>query len=212
MGLGVITGGVAVARVATAPQGKSYDLSWDSIAHSMTRIFEVNIGNTAACVPLFKPFSRYVRAKISGQDPRELFYRKSSDESVRHSHWYEYTKNLWNRLSKSNSRSKSNLRSRSAIDAGGPVPGPLPAGVVRMKPTSVGARSLLPPETVMTRSTAEETSSGHSRNSLGLPLQGVRTGYGEDEDVPPVPDIWIHRASGNLHGNDGEKFDTQVIV
>ena len=212
MGLGVITGGVAVARVATAPQGKSYDLSWDSIAHSMTRIFEVNIGNIAACVPLFKPFNRYVRAKISGQDPSELFYRKSSDESVRHSHWYEYTKNLWNRLSKSNLRSKPNLRSRSAIDTGGPVPDPLPAGVVRMKAMSVGARLPLPPETVVTKSPPEETSSGHSRNSLGLPLQGVRAGYGDDEDVPPVPDMWIHKARGNLHGSYWEKFDTKDIV
>ncbi|KAL8705191.1 MAG: hypothetical protein Q9201_001691 [Fulgogasparrea decipioides] len=59
MGLGVITGGVAIARVATAPQNKAFDLSWNSISHSMTRIFEVNIGNTAACVPLFKPFGRY---------------------------------------------------------------------------------------------------------------------------------------------------------
>ena len=204
MGLGVITGGVAVARVATTKEGKAYDLSWDAVPQSMTRIFEVNVGNFAACVPLFKPFSKYIHAKVSGRDMREMFDRKSSGDSMRHERWY--SKTFWIR------KSKTNLRSRSEVNVVGPMPDSLPVGVVRMKSMHVANRSSLPPGVVATRSVPETTtSSWHSRNSLGLPLQGLRT-YQSDEDIPPVPDIRIYEARRNFHGDYGETFDAKDIV
>lgn len=72
MGLGMITDFVAMARTATMYQIKYPDLSWDSIPNSMTRLFEVNNGNVAACVPLLKPFARYVYAKPTGKDPQQI--------------------------------------------------------------------------------------------------------------------------------------------
>lgn len=65
----------------------------------------------------------------------------------------------------------------------------------------------------MARSEPESTSSRHSRNSLGLPLQGVRaTDYGDEKDIPPVPDIRVYEARRNLHGDHGEMFDAKDIV
>ena len=92
MGLGVITGGIAIARTATAWQVKSEDLSWVSVPNAMTRIFEVNIGNVAACVPILKPFNRYVHARVTGRDPHEMLRRKNSP-SASPSAWY--SKRFW---------------------------------------------------------------------------------------------------------------------
>ncbi len=196
MGLGFITGGIAIARVATAPEIKAYDGSWKTVPHTMTKIFEVNIGNIAACVPLFKPFGRYVRAKVTGTDTRELFYRKSSNDS---SPWY--AKNLWTRRPKP--------RSQSTIDLSGSAPERLPTGVVRMKAMNNPDRSSLPRGVVATRSTPGDTnSSRHSRNSLGLPLQGTRM----ERDIPPVPDIRVHEAKMGLHGDYSAMFDVKDTV
>ena len=43
MGLGIITGGIAIAMMATAWQIKSDELPWVGVPNAMTRIFEVNI-------------------------------------------------------------------------------------------------------------------------------------------------------------------------
>ncbi|KAL8962232.1 MAG: hypothetical protein Q9193_001338 [Seirophora villosa] len=87
MGLGIVTGGIAIARTATTYQIKSPNLSWVSVPNSMTRMFEVNIGNIAACVPIMKPFSRYVRAKITGRDPHQILQRETLDSEF-HPRWY----------------------------------------------------------------------------------------------------------------------------
>ena len=87
MGLGIITGGIAVARVATSWQVKSDDLSWVGVPNAMTKIFEVNVGNIAACVPMVKPFSRYVHARVTGRDPHEILRRRASPASSP-SNWY----------------------------------------------------------------------------------------------------------------------------
>lgn len=87
MGLGIITGGIAIARTATAWQIKAEDLSWVGVPNAMTRIFEVNIGNIAACVPILKPFSRYVHARVTGRDPHEMLRRKASP-SPSYPNWY----------------------------------------------------------------------------------------------------------------------------
>lgn len=81
MGLGIVTGAIAIARTATAWQVKSADLSFVGVPNAMTRIFEVNIGNIAACVPILKPFTRYVRARVTGRDPHEMLRRKASPSS-----------------------------------------------------------------------------------------------------------------------------------
>lgn len=92
MGLGIVTGGIAIGRTATAWQIKSKGLSWVGVPNAMTRSFEVNIGNIAACVPVLKPFSRYVHARITGRDPHEMLRRKASPPSS-HPNWY--SKRFW---------------------------------------------------------------------------------------------------------------------
>ena len=92
MGLGIITGGIAMARTVTAWQVKSDDLSWVGVPNAMTRIFEVNIGNIAACVPILKPFGRYVHARVTGRDPHEMLRRRASPSSSP-SNWH--SKRFW---------------------------------------------------------------------------------------------------------------------
>ncbi|KAI4093429.1 MAG: hypothetical protein LQ344_002842 [Seirophora lacunosa] len=87
MGLGIVTGGIAIARTATTYQIKSPNLSWVSVPNALTRMFEVNIGNIAACVPIMKPFSRHVRAKITGRDPHQILQRETLDSEF-HPRWY----------------------------------------------------------------------------------------------------------------------------
>ena len=93
MGLGVITAGIAIARTATAWQVKSSDFSWVGVPNVMTRVFEVNIGNVAACVPILKPFFRYVRALITGNDPHEMLRRRGSPSSSSPPNWH--SKRFW---------------------------------------------------------------------------------------------------------------------
>ncbi|KAL8686993.1 MAG: hypothetical protein Q9218_006711 [Villophora microphyllina] len=202
MGLGVLTGGVAIARVATSSQAKAYDLSWDAVGLSMTRIFEVNIGNIAACVPLFKPFGRYVRAKISGQDPGEIFYRKSSDMSLQHGHWYSKGFRKWR------------SRSRSMGDVGESVPHPLPDGAVRMDSFKNEGRSSLPSGFAIARTTGEDysSSSRYSRGSLGLPLQGIPGYYGDESDIPPLPPMRNVETRRGFHEAYGGSHDTKDAV
>ncbi|KAF6217907.1 hypothetical protein HO133_006319 [Letharia lupina] len=108
MGLGIITGGIAIVRTATAWQIKSEDLSWVGVPNAMTRIFEVNIGNIAACVPRLKTFSRYVHARITGRDPHEMLRRKASPSSS-HPNWY--SKRFWlRRPSPAYTKSERELR------------------------------------------------------------------------------------------------------
>ncbi|KAI4220781.1 MAG: hypothetical protein LQ349_008001 [Xanthoria aureola] len=35
-------------------------------------LFEVNIGKIAACAPILRPFTRYIEARITGQDPHHI--------------------------------------------------------------------------------------------------------------------------------------------
>ena len=108
MGLGIITGGIAIVRTATAWHIKSEDLSWVGVSYAMTRIFEVNIGNIAACVPGLKTFSRYVHARITGRDPHEMLRRKASSSSS-HPNWY--SKRFWlRRPSPAYTKSERELR------------------------------------------------------------------------------------------------------
>ncbi|KAL9012326.1 MAG: hypothetical protein Q9173_002897 [Seirophora scorigena] len=92
MGLGIVTGGIAIARTVTTYQIKSPNLSWVSVPNSMTRMLELNIGNIAACVPIMKPFSRYVRAQIPGRDPHQILQRE-----IFHSEFHprRYSRDRW---------------------------------------------------------------------------------------------------------------------
>lgn len=37
-----------------------------------------------------KPFARYVKARITGQDPHQILLRKDSTPSVPHTRWYSW--------------------------------------------------------------------------------------------------------------------------
>jgi len=121
MGLGIITGAIAIARTATAYEIESPDLSWVAVPTSFTRIFEVNIGNIAACVPVLKPFARWVHARFTGRDPHQILRRKISEAEM-HARWY---RRRWR---------------EGGRYGDGQVGGELPPGVMKM--TAMGAEDL----------------------------------------------------------------------
>jgi len=111
MGIGVITGAIAIARTATAYQVKSEDLLWVVIP---------NTGNITAYVPILKPFVRYAHAKATGKHPKGILLRKSI--APQPSRWY--TREFWSR------RRSSPVYDKEANSH------PLPAGVT-MAPRAV---------------------------------------------------------------------------
>ena len=180
MGLGIITGGIAIARTATAWQVKSEDLSWVGVPNAMTRIFEVNIGNIAACVPILKPFGRYVHARVTGRDPHEMLGRRNSPAS---SPPLWYSKRFWlRRPSPVYEKSEQELR---------PVPVPVES-------TRVPPRVLARGESIATQGT------------LDLPLQGVRESFFNISlpHLPPQ-DVKRNLEAANLKGRGLRGHDSE---
>ena len=67
------------------------DVSWAGVPNALARVFEINLGIIAGCMPIMKPFVRYVKARATGQDPHDILYR-SRTPSVSHpkSTWYRH--------------------------------------------------------------------------------------------------------------------------
>lgn len=73
------------------------DVTWGGVPNAFSRIFEINLGIVAACVPIMKPLYRYIHAKATGQDPHNVLYRThtpSASPSLSNSHrsWYRRLK------------------------------------------------------------------------------------------------------------------------
>ena len=84
MGLGFITGVVCIVRTAFSWQVTYEDLSWVEIPNGLARIIEVNLGIIAACTPMMKPFVRYVRASVTGNDPYDMLSRGKRQRTMSH--------------------------------------------------------------------------------------------------------------------------------
>ena len=186
MGLGIITGAIAIARVATAFEIKDPDLSWVGIPNAMTRIFEVNIGNIAACVPILKPFVRYMHALITGEDPHEILHRKQSTNSRQERWWYGRGRSFFSRKTKSQGSHGQQLSN-------------LPPGVMKM--TALGVKG----ETENVQSDSQRS------GSLGLPFQGVDDGQ-STPDVPGIPSKYGRGSNAGLGTEFGELRDVKHIV
>ncbi|KAI4187397.1 MAG: hypothetical protein LQ348_004087 [Seirophora lacunosa] len=97
MGLGVVTAAICIVRTALSGSVKSMDVTWGGVPNAFSRIFEINLGIVAACVPIMKPLYRYIHAKATGQDPHNVLYRThtpSASPSLSNSHrsWYRRLK------------------------------------------------------------------------------------------------------------------------
>lgn len=91
MGLGIVTvrdsdrqdgDGVAGSSRRTCP--------WVGNAQTPGRGSSRSTSATwAACVPILKPFGRYVRARVTGRDPHEMLRRRKASPSPSHpNRWY----------------------------------------------------------------------------------------------------------------------------
>ncbi|KAL8902067.1 MAG: hypothetical protein Q9192_000211 [Flavoplaca navasiana] len=71
-------------------QVKSMDVSWAGVPNALARVFEINLGIIAACMPIMKPFVRYVKARATGQDPHDILYRTQTPRtpSMSQNAWY----------------------------------------------------------------------------------------------------------------------------
>ncbi len=181
MGLGIVTGVIAIARMATTYQISSSDLPWASIPNSMTRIFEVNMGNTAACVPILKPFTRYVHAKVTGRDPHQILRRKDSDCEF---HTRSY-KRVW-RLQGRGAGGRGHLAAQYRTD---------------LPPRGRNAGS---------GSTKEHsTTAGSLRTaSIVLPMQGTRGAHDASgtPDMTGIPDAHYFRLTSPIPRTDFRSF------
>lgn len=186
-GLGIATGAIAIARTATMYQIKSPDLSWVGVLNAIARIFEVNIGNIAACIPILKPFTRYVYAKATGKGPHQILQRSARDNET-DVRWYNCT---W----------RIQWRSAYKEYASGQQATELPPNVVKMR--SIGL------EEASTK--AETTRTG----SIALPMQGARSQEVDLDSIPDVPNIRgsHYFPSGRTSQSDsGEFFGVKDMV
>lgn len=86
MGLGVVTAAACIVRTALSWEIKSNDLTWVGVGNALARIFEINLGMIAACIPLMKPLIRFIRTYLFGPPSSS---RLSSDENLsKGSRWY----------------------------------------------------------------------------------------------------------------------------
>ncbi|KAI4205276.1 MAG: hypothetical protein LQ350_000598 [Teloschistes chrysophthalmus] len=59
------------------------------VPNALARILEINLGIIAACTPIMKPLIRYVRARVTGNDPHEMLYRATTaTRTPSHTTWY----------------------------------------------------------------------------------------------------------------------------
>lgn len=85
--IAISTGIICTVRTAFSSQVKSEDVTWEGVPNALARVFEVNLGIVAACAPTMKPLVRYIHARATGKDPREVLLRNTT-RSASHSHWY----------------------------------------------------------------------------------------------------------------------------
>ena len=186
MGLGIITGAVAITRTATMSEIKSEDLSWIGVPNAMTRIFEVNLGNIAASVPILKPFARYVHARISGSDPHQILRRKHS-EPEEHEKWYRRN---WRTPSH---KVDTELGSQ-------PKKNKLPPGALQLRATGTKGAII----------NTEASRSG----SLELPVQGVQKECIQEyaSDIFEDPDLSFYNSNGTPASESGETLHVKLDV
>ena len=67
MGFGIVTGIACIVRTSLTYQISKDDLTWVGVGIAIAKMFEVNLGIIAACLPLMKPLYTFIR---SGQTPR----------------------------------------------------------------------------------------------------------------------------------------------
>ena len=191
MGLGIITGAIAIARTATMSEIKAEDLSWRGVPNAMTRVFEVNIGNIAACMPILKPFARYVGARITGRDPHGIL-RMKEGEGMQQERWYKCGVPVLS-LPWSRERDYGSSGQQGGEDS-------LPPNVVKMRTVGLEERSM---------------GSGTTKTaSIALPMQGIRKGE-SDESTPDIPDIrdsHYFRSRSDDNTDSGEYFGAKDVV
>ena len=188
MGLGIITGTIAIARTATMHEIKSSDLSWVGLPNAMTRVFEVNIGNIAASVPILKPFVRWVHARISGRDPHRILQRRTSHPE-NHERWYMCGLRVPGRWS------------RTGTYGSGQQEMDLPANVMMVRAGGL--------ENASTKTETTRT------ESIALPMQGVRKKEGQGDSTPDLPnlrDSHYYRFSKTPQTDSGEYFGVKDPV
>lgn len=80
------TAAACIVRTALSWQVTSDDLTWVGVGNALARIFEINLGMIAACIPLMRPLIRFLRIYFFGPPSSS---RLSSDENLsRHTQWF----------------------------------------------------------------------------------------------------------------------------
>lgn len=179
MGLGVVTAGITIVRTALSWQVKVEDSTWVGVGNAFARIFEINLGIIAACIPLMKPLLRSVRQRIRTQRSSE---RLDSEENLpKYDHWYSrWLQTCGGRRGASSSHG---LNEPVSFDA-------------YVRYTRDWHRRKRPPNAVvaehhpvMSQVPSEVLSQVPSVQSLHLPLHGVRMADDRYSTVDPIVEL-----------------------
>ena len=87
MGFGFLTAVACCVRTGFSYQILSPDMSWVAVPNAIARMIEVNMGIWAACAPVMKPFSRFIRIRFFKADSR-ILHPSLTNLSFWHRSWW----------------------------------------------------------------------------------------------------------------------------
>ena len=114
MCLGVITGVCCIVRTVLNGEAMPVDETYDGIVNWIWRLFEVQFGIIAACIPTLRPFYKRMAAMFKGEKPplADSNIKFLHSEKEQQQRWIEHKKDKHNHargFSDSDSSSNSNL-------------------------------------------------------------------------------------------------------
>ncbi|KAL8789922.1 MAG: hypothetical protein Q9195_006583 [Heterodermia aff. obscurata] len=172
------TAGITIVRTALSWEITSEDMTWVGVGNAFARIFEINLGIIAACIPLMKPFGRAIRNRLRTQRSTE---RLDSDEDLtKHSHWYSRWLQTCGRRDVPSSHGQNEPVSFDAYVRY------TRDWHRRKRPPNAAAANCNP---VMSWEPSVQTSLGPSVQSLQLPLHGVPGADDRYSTVDPIVEL-----------------------
>ena len=181
-GLGALTAMICIVRTAFSYEVKAKDLTWQGVPNALCRIFEINLGIIAACMPMMRPLWNFFWLKW-----REHFHPSKTSSTrtpISRLQWYRAPiSGPWYKrvrrhfqwplrppISKTSSTQSMNRSNHSGHNEKAVLPAPNPK-VAKPVVKSKWPQEYEKPENVTWAKDADEP---NMSDSIDLPLQGAR--------------------------------------
>ncbi|KAG8534392.1 uncharacterized protein KY384_001237 [Bacidia gigantensis] len=200
MGLGVITALVCIVRTVFSYETKAHDLTWQGIPNAFGRIFEINLGIIAACMPMMRPLWNHGKRKWRAH----FLLDKSATQRTRMSQlqWYRAPSSLpWFKrvrrhfqfplrpVTSQTSSAQSINRTPNSFNEKVVLPPPHP-NVTKPRAKSAWPQEYERPENA---TWAKDVDEPKMSQSIDLPLQGARKSDWERDPEWGAFDFSFHR-------------------